>query len=63
MAPWKTLLIVTLLLVPGGSLVLLVLATAKALKASRDRLLSRPPMPVPVLPVPQPAVVSDGGKG
>jgi len=38
MTPWKLVILVTMLLVPGGSLVLLAMATAKALKAGWDRM-------------------------
>jgi hypothetical protein len=38
MTPWKLLILVTMLLVPGGSFFLLAMATAKAFKAGWDRL-------------------------
>jgi len=56
MTPWKFILAMFLVLVPGGSLVLLAMATAKALVASRDRLLRRP------VPIAQ-TVAAGGGNG
>jgi len=50
MIPWKMIAAVVLLLLPGGSLVLLGVAAAKALRAVRSRLLSRAPLPVPAAP-------------
>lgn len=60
MTPWKVVLYVLLLLLPGGSLVLLVLATAKALRTGRDRLLVRPSPGS--LSGPVPVAVANGGK-
>lgn len=37
MTSWKIILVILAALLPGGSLVLLAMATAKALVASRDR--------------------------
>lgn len=41
MTAWKYIIVMVLLLVPGGSLVLLAMATAKAFRAGWDRLLRR----------------------
>lgn len=41
MTPLKLIFLILMVLVPGGSLVLLALATAKALRAGRDRLLGQ----------------------
>ena len=57
MTPWKLISLMLLILVPGGSLVLLAMATAKALKAGRDRLLRRA-----LVPVAEPVAASLGGK-
>jgi hypothetical protein len=56
MNSWKIILVMLAVLIPGGSLVLLAMATAKALVASRDRWLRRA---VPVV-VP---VSANGGRG
>lgn len=48
MFPWKIILAMFIVLVPGGSLVLLAMATAKAFVAGRDRLLSTP-VPIPAI--------------
>ena len=39
MTPWKLVFILFALLIPGGSLVMLALATAKALRVAKERLL------------------------
>ena len=56
MSPWKIVCMLLVLLVPGGSLVLLAMATAKAIIAGRDRLLRH------AVPVAQP-VAAAGGRG
>jgi hypothetical protein len=56
MTPWKLIAMVFVLLLPGGSLVLLALATAKALGDGKLHLFQRNS------PAPAPAVVVSGGK-
>jgi hypothetical protein len=57
MTPWKLIIMMLALLVPGGSLVLLAMATAKALRAGRDRLLRRASL------AEVPVAASSGAKG
>ncbi|MBI5548368.1 MAG: hypothetical protein HY901_31180 [Deltaproteobacteria bacterium] len=57
MTSWKIVFLVLMVLIPGGSLVLLALATAKALRASWDRSLRPAHVPVPD------AGASNGGTG
>lgn len=45
MTPWKVFLFVLVLVLPGGSLLLLALATAKALYLGKNRLAKRCPAP------------------
>ncbi len=56
MTPWKLTLTLLVLLVPGGSIVLLALATAKALSAGKFHVFQRS------RPAPAPVVVVSGGK-
>ena len=56
MSPWKIILVMLAVLIPGGSLVLLAMATAKALVASRNRWLRHS------VPVVQP-IAANGGNG
>jgi len=59
MTTWKFIILMVALLVPGGSLLLLAMATAKALNAGRDRLLLR----APVMVDPMAVAALTGGKG
>ncbi|MGC4115800.1 MAG: hypothetical protein QM765_14615 [Myxococcales bacterium] len=54
MTSWKIILVMLAVLIPGGSLVLLAMATAKALMAGRDRMLRQ------AVPVVQPVSASRG---
>jgi hypothetical protein len=58
MTTWKFIILMVALLVPGGSLLLLAMATAKALNAGRDRLLLRAPVMDPMA-----VAALTGGKG
>ncbi len=66
MSSWKIILVLLAILIPGGSLVLLAMATAKALVAGRDRILRRAvpvARPVVVLSRPDGPLAAEGGNG
>jgi len=49
MAFWRIVLLVMVFLLPGGSLLLLALATAKAYRVGKARLLTQTALPTPAL--------------